>query len=340
MFLDFESRQRPNGGRAVAKAILDQVLLSDELAHEDVPFVLPCFYWTRRHLTPPHIRLPPSLRTQCNKRQRKIFATFRQLSSVEDDAMLARGLTGRDTYDNSLRLCAFLELFIEYNGPFEVLKLMQRIGNGRQRMQYGEWKVDSLCKASRDSITHLVATTVHSLGQRLAKASCRALQMNDATRALSVILSLSGEMEVAKVFYGVTPKLKGGELPLCYSLLLATGMASDDDTREMWGLLSGAVGGASSPIDIRTTMTIIAIVSVTYTCGEGSKVLFPWLYAELVKRNLQVHAERAWESFGGVPSVWTGLVIEVRTNCELQRRKLEQIFGAISDEESDSDDAL
>ena len=83
--------------------------------------------------------------------------------------------------------------------------------------------------------------------------------------------------------------LEGGEITLCYSILLATGLASiEDDLRELWDLFACAVGGTSSLIVHQTTNAMVAITVVVYAGGEGIEALFPWLHKELEKRNFGV----------------------------------------------------
>lgn len=137
---------------------------------------------------------------QCNVRQRRLFHAFKQISSLKNDAELAKALTGIDIYDNSLRLCAFLELSIEHSGPFHVRDLLNRILDGRKELKYGDVKLDHLTKASPDSVASLVATIVHSLGRHLATTGCDALEMQAVADALSLVLILSSEDRISESF--------------------------------------------------------------------------------------------------------------------------------------------
>lgn len=303
-----------------SRNLLRQLLLSDEIGYMDVPYVLPCFYWIKTHIAPPHGRISPSLRMQCNERQRRLFYVFPRLLSVEDNAELAKNLTGADAFDNSLRLCAFLELSTELLGPFQVLNLLNRILEGRKRLQYGDLKVDHLAKASPSSISNLVATIVHSLGDHLATAGCKAREMQAVADALSLILALSGEISAAKVFHEVLPKLVAGEVALCYSLLLATGLADEAEMEELWQSLVQSMAVFSRIRQDDIPMAISAVVIVMYSCGVGTSVLFPWLYGEVVKRNLQVVAKRAWSLLGGNSRVWDDLAEETEGQWDVQRR--------------------
>ena len=181
---------------SASQKILRQLLLSEEIQRVDLPYVLPCLYWIKTRLPPPYDRLSPLLRMQCNVRQQRLYHKFDQIVAHEDDVDLARALTGDDDYDNSLRLCAFLELFVEHSGPFKVLPILNRILSGRKALQYGDLKFDHLTKASLDSISNLIATIVHALGQCLAAVGCAGYRMQLVADALSLILSLSGEREV------------------------------------------------------------------------------------------------------------------------------------------------
>ncbi len=163
------------------------------------------------------------------------------LSSIQNDAELAQKLTGVDAYDNPLRLLAFIELDVEYRGPFHVPELLQRISDGRKTSQYQGSTLNHLSKACLESLLDLVATIVYKVGQHLSRRSCTFREMQAAADGISRILCLSNEIDTGKIFYGVTPKLKGGEIALCYSMLLATGLGDDTQRNEMWGTLLRAV---------------------------------------------------------------------------------------------------
>ena len=243
---------------------------------------------------------------------------FDHIVVIKDDTELARNLTGIDTYDNSIRLCAFLELFVERYGPFGVLDILNRILRGRKHLRYGDLKLDHLTKASPDSINNLIATIVHSLSQHLAVNGWVGHQLQRVADAISLVLSLSGELELGKVFRGALPKLVAGEVTLCYSLLLATDLADEGGSEEMWTLFSQKMdhdvqaGGGGIP------MVVSAIAVVLYAFRDGSQVLFPKLYMELSKRNLRSHAKMAWELLEGDSEVWNEMVGEFQRNLEWQ----------------------
>ena len=304
-----------------SRIILDQLLISEEMQPSDVPHILPCYYWVKMHLSSPHVRLSPQLRMQCNDRQRRLYRAFDHIVDIKNDMELARKLTGADIYDNSLRLCAFLELFVERFGPFRALGILNRILRGRKDLRYGDLKLDHLTKASPDSISNLVATLVHSLGQRLAASGCAGHQLQRVADVLSLILTLSRELDLGKVFRGTLPKLVAGEVTLCYSLLLTTDLADKESIEEMWTLCIQRIdsdvqagGGGGIP------MAVIAIVVVLYVCRDGSRVLFPKLYMELSKRNFQSHAKTAWVQLGGDDEVWSSMVQGFQTQLEFETR--------------------
>ena len=303
---------------SASQNILRQLLLSEEIQRVDLPYVLPCLYWIKTHLPSPYIRLSPLLRTQCNERQRRLYRTFDQIVALKNDIELARALTGADIYDNSIRLCAFLEMFVEHFGPFGVLPILKRILSGRKDLQYGDLKLDHLAKASPESISNLIATIVHSLGQRLATVGCAGYRMQLVADALSLILSLSGELEMGKVFHGVLPKLVAGEVTLCYSLLLATHLADTASMKELWSLFVQKMGYGVQASGSGIPMAVIAIVVVLYVSRDGSRVLFPNIYQELLERGLQSHAKMAWVRLGGDSEVWSAMVQEFQSNCDWQ----------------------
>jgi hypothetical protein len=123
-------------------------------------------------------------------------------------------------------------------------------------------------------------------------------------------MSLSGELEVGKVFHRVLPKLVAGEVTLCYSLLLAADLAKEASMKEMWSLFIKRMDYGIQAHGTGTPMAVIAIVVVLYVSRDGSRVLFPKLYKELTKRNLQSHAKMAWEQLGGNSQVWSAMVRE------------------------------
>ena len=295
--------------------ILTQLLLSNEMTRQDIPYVLPCFYWIKGQVKGPYRRLSPSLRMQCNERQRKIYHAFPWLSATTDDAALARSLTSDDDYSDSLRLCAFLELLVENKGPYGVLGALHRIRNGRKRLRYAKTIFKDLMKSSEDSIFDLLATIVHTLGQSLAETGCKAQWLQEVADGVSAVLRLSGEHEMARVFQGTRPKLEGGELTLCYALLLNTGPLDEDDTAALWSLFCSALweDAASAGTGTLTSIAIIAITVLIYLAGEGSEVLFPSLYAELSRQSLLTTARSAWGSLDGHADTWNELE---RNYCE------------------------
>ena len=190
-------------------------------------------------VTPPGY-LPPSERNE-NERQRKIYTHFNMLSSIQNDAELAQRLTGFDAYGNPLRLLACIELYIGHRGPFHVPELLQRISNGRKTSRYQGSNLNHQSKACLGSLLDLVATVVYKVGQYLTKGSCNYPKMQAAANGISRILRFSNEIDTGKVFYGVETKLKGGEIALCYSMLLATGVGDVTQRNEMSGTLLRAV---------------------------------------------------------------------------------------------------
>ncbi|KAK1807244.1 hypothetical protein LTR12_018412, partial [Friedmanniomyces endolithicus] len=192
------------------------------------------------------------------------------LSSVKDPTALARGLTGRDPYDDSLRLCAFLELSADRDGPFGILNLLNRIQKGRKAMGYGPPKFDHLIRAAPESISERWVL------------SCKAW-VNGCR----------------------------GEITL--SLLLATGLASDDTRAEMWDLFSHALARPPVTAESQAVAAVLAIVVLLYTCGEGAEALFPWLFRELtIRRRLCREASHAWQQVGGESTVWANLVSKTK----------------------------
>jgi len=167
----------PNTG-TLAKALFGQLLLSEDIPYEDVPNVLQCFCWIRSHQMETCAQISPKLRAFCNARQRRVLLTFDRLSAIKNNTTLVQELRGKDPYDDSLRLCTFLEIWVERGGPFGVLALLNRVNNGRKAMKYAAAKFDHLSKAAPDTMSDLLATIVHSLGQRLAHAGCTARQMH------------------------------------------------------------------------------------------------------------------------------------------------------------------
>jgi hypothetical protein len=309
--LSFEERRDPQFGREAARSLLNQLLLSDDISQVDLPYILACYYWIRRHYQGNPSRLSPILRTQCNERQRKIYTQFKRLSSIQNDAELAQRLTGVDAYDNPLRLLAFVELYVEYRGPFHVPELLQRISDGRKTSQYQGSTLNHLSKACLGSLLDLVATVVYKVGQYLARRSCKCHEMQAAADGISRILCLSNEIDIGKIFYGVAPKLKGGEIALCYSMLLATGLGDDTQRNEMWGTLLRALMPSAGGQVERTAFVVSGILIVICWSKEGAPVLFPGLYKELLERRLTSAAAAVWERLQGTMAAWAALVDEV-----------------------------
>jgi hypothetical protein len=319
--LSFEERRDPQFGREAARSLLNQLLLSDDISQVDLPYILACYYWIRRHYQGNPSRLSPILRTQCNERQRKIYTHFNTISSIQNDAELAQRLTGVDAYDNPLRLLAFIELYVEYRGPFHVPELLRRISNGRKTSQYQGSTLNHLSKACLGSLLDLVATVVYKVGQHLTRRSCTYLEMQAAADGISMILCLSNEIDIGKIFYGVAPKLKGGEIALCYSMLLATGLGDDTQRNEMWGTLLRAVAPSAGGQVECTTFAVSATVVVIHLSKEGAPVLFPGLYKELLDRRLTSAAARVWERLHGTMATWAALVGEVERYWRMTRKQ-------------------
>ena len=322
--LDYEDRRDPRFGREAATALFNQLLISDDISQVDLPYILACYYWIRRHHRECAIRLSPILRTQCNERQRKILTHFNTLSSIKDDAELAQRLTGVDAYDNPLRLLAFLELSVEYRGPFHLAKLLERISNGRKMSQYQGSKLNHLSKACLGSLLDLVATIVYKVGQCLARGSCKFEEMEAAAGGIEKVLCFSNEIDIGKIFYGVASKLRGGEIALCYSLLLATGLGDETQRSEMWDTLIRAVAPSTYPPVERLAFAVFAMVKVIYLSKGGAAVLFPGLYRELLAKSLTPAAAGAWEQLHGRMATWAALVDEVERYWRNARQEWEE----------------
>ena len=246
------------------------------------------------------------------------------LSAIKDDAELARRLTGVDAYDNPLRLLAFLELSIEYRGPFHLAELLKKISDGRTKSQYQGSKLDHLSKACLGSLLDLVATVVHKVGQCLARGSCKFEEMEGAARGIEKILCFSNEIDIGKVFYGVASKLKGAEVVLCYLLLLATGLGDETQRNEMWGTLIRAVVPSTYPHADRPASAVFAMVKVIYLSKKGAAALFPGLYQELQERRLTPAAVGAWEQLHGRMATWAALVNEAEGYWKNARQEWEE----------------
>jgi len=264
--------------------------------------------------------------------------SFDRLSSVKDPTDLARGLIGRDPYDDSLRVCAFLELSADRDGPFGILNLLNRIQKGRKAMGYGPPKFDHLVRAAPESISELVGTIVHSLGQRLARAGCSARHMQDVADAISLILALSGDRDMGQVLFRVLPKLRRGEITLSFSLLLATGLATDESCAEMWDLFSHALARPPITAESQAVTAVLAFVLLLYTCGEGAEALFPWLWRELTIRRLCREASHAWQRVGGEATVWANLVSKTKRLWATQRAMCAQAATTSGGADSDTGD--
>ncbi|KAK4999205.1 hypothetical protein LTR66_001712 [Elasticomyces elasticus] len=256
----------------------------------------------------PYRRLSPTLRMQCNRRQRRVFHVFGQLSSLDSAADLAYRLMGDDVFESGLRLCAFLELSIEQNGPFQSYELLQKINEGGKLLRSNICRTDHLVKASFDSITNLIATTVHGLGQRLDV--CGLSEMSSIVQFLTLIMSLSGEVDVSKILWDTLPKLKRGELTLCFCLLVATGL-DDDGWESSWHafreMAYQTVRGHFEPQNKQRT-ALVFVVALIRACGPGSRALFPSLYAGLASMQAAEQALEVWISCGCDHTIWAELV--------------------------------
>ena len=253
------------------------------------------------------------LRLQCNQRQRKVYNIFRQLLTIQDDVKLAEYLTGDDSFDNSLRLCAFLELEVETNGPFAVIRTLDRLRLGKEQLGQSNVKMDYLSTVCPDAVDNLIATIVHGLGQHLASSGCTGKQMQAVVDALSHILTLSEEIDVGRVYCRVLPKLVSGEIALCYLLLLATDLAMDEASKEeLWRWFVKKIEDSldRNQRKRRDTMAISALVVVAYCAGGGIQVLFLYLYAQLYQRNYLSAARQAWVSLRGDASTWDRNILE------------------------------
>ena len=182
---------------------------------------------------------------------------------------------------------------------------------GGRTSRYQGSNLNHLSKACLGSLLDLVATVVYKVGQYLTKGSCNYPKMQAAANGISRILCFSNEIDTGKVFYGVEPKLKGGEIALCYSLLLATGLGDVTQRNEMWGTLLRAVTPSAGSHVERDAFPVYAIVVVICSSKEGAPVLFPGLYKELLERRLTSTAVRAWERLHGMMAAWAALVDEV-----------------------------
>ncbi|KAK4981986.1 hypothetical protein LTR66_009555 [Elasticomyces elasticus] len=223
-------------------------------------------------------------------------------------ADLAYRLMGDDVFESGLRLCAFLELSIQQNGPFQSYELLQKINEGGKFLRTNICRTDHLVKASFDSITNLIATTVHGLGQRLDV--CGLSEMSSIVQFLTLIMSLSGEMDLSKILWDTLPKLKGRELTLCFCLLLATGL--DDDGRgSFWHasreMAYQTVRGHFEPQSKQRT-ALLSVVFLIRACGPGSRALFPSLYAGLASIQAAEQALEVWISCGCEHTIWAELV--------------------------------
>ena len=114
------------------------------------------------------------------------------------------------------------------------------------------------------------------------------------------------------------PKLVAGEVTLCYSLLLATHLANKANMEQMWSLFVQKISDGDHAGGSVIPMAFIAIAVLLYVARNGSRVLFPNIYRQLLERNLQSYAEIAWIRLRGVDGVWAAMVEEFQSNCNWQ----------------------
>lgn len=247
--------------------------------------------------------------------------------TVKEDRVLATRITGIDSNDSALRFCAFLELLTARKGPFAILAYLQKIRHGREQMRYGPpHKMDHLLKTSSDTAATIVATIIRSCSRVLSVAAgCRAREMNDLVNALSVLLALFGERDTGKVFDIAGEKLQsGGELILCYLLLLSTGNPDADQRDQMWRSLETGIVQYLPQWVHRTVGVLLGLVNMTYLCGEGARVFFSWMHHELDSRELETAARRTWASeHSGNPQVWDDLVTMMQSDQHQAQMDLE-----------------
>ncbi len=72
--------------------------------------------------------------------------------------------------------------------------------------------------------------------------------------------------------FGVLPTLRRGGITLFFSLLLATGLATDDSYAEIWLLFSHALARPSITVESQAVTALLAFVLLLYTCGEGAEL--------------------------------------------------------------------
>ena len=203
-------------------------------------------------------------------------------------------------------------------------------------MGYGPPKFDHLIRAAPESVNELIGTVVHSLGQRLARSGCSARHMQDVADALSLIIALVCERDLGKILCGVLSKLRRGEITLCFSLLQATGLATDHSRGEMWNLFSHALARPPITAESQDVTAVLAFVVLLYSCGEGAEALFHWLFREISIRHLRGAASRAWQEVGGELAVWATLVSKTERLWATQRAMCAQASTTSDDGDSDT----
>ena len=221
-------------------------------------------------------------------------------------------------------------------GPLHVFPALNRIKHDRGfKPDEKPLRMDHLFKTSPDSITALFTTMIRALGHVLsAEVGCRARQMADVVSSVSLLLGFFGERDVGRVLHSVVRQLQsGGELLLCYLLLLCTGLSESDEKDEMWRLLEAdMVRRCSERSDQKTVVVVVGLTNILYLCGEGSRVFFPWIYGELRLRGLVHAARQAWTSaHGNNPQVWDNLAATMHTDEQNAQNEYQRLMARAFD---------
>ena len=116
---------------------------------------------------------------------------------------------------------------------------------------------------------------MHPLGHRLVVSGCAGYRLQRVANALPLILPLSGELNLGKLFLRPLPKLVAGEVTLFYALLFTTDLADEHVSKEMWMLfvqkICSDVQAGGNGIAMATT----AIATLLYGALESQS---PFLY--------------------------------------------------------------
>lgn len=113
-----------------------------------------------------------------------------------------------------------------------------------------------------------------------------------------------------------------GEVTLCYSLLLATGLdrlAEDAEEGSLWCSLVRRINADFEMPQGDISVVISAIVVLIYSCGDGTPALFPLLYGEVLRGTSTRMRKRAWELLGGDTHVWDGMIAETERQWKWQK---------------------